>query len=298
MSSRVIVKNLPPYYTSEHLRSHFAEKGEVTDAKVLMSPTGKSRQFGFIGFRSDHEAEQAVRHFHRSFVDSFRLGVEFARPIGDPTIARPWSKYSKAKSSALNAGEESDPNNSYNVNDKNIKNKDDEFEAKKKKHLAAIGIVDTDEAGLKDFMAVMEKKKSWENDDVIDLPSLRNDQDPEADELYDDFPSANQLNKKKISEECREPTVDDFEDYNSDDDLNEDLKQIPTADANLKNEPEQNEKLNVDEGAVKILEDTGRLFIRNLGFSTTEEDLRQLFERFGPISGVSYSPLSTLPVSH
>ena len=34
-SSRIFVKNLPRYVTEERLREHFAEKGEVTDAKSI-----------------------------------------------------------------------------------------------------------------------------------------------------------------------------------------------------------------------------------------------------------------------
>ena len=34
-SSRICVKNLPRYVTEERLREHFAEKGEVTDAKII-----------------------------------------------------------------------------------------------------------------------------------------------------------------------------------------------------------------------------------------------------------------------
>ena len=35
MSSRLFVKNLPKHITEERLKQHFAQKGEVTDVKIL-----------------------------------------------------------------------------------------------------------------------------------------------------------------------------------------------------------------------------------------------------------------------
>ena len=37
---------------------------------------GKSRCFGFVGFRSPVEAEAALRYFSKSFFDTMRLDIE------------------------------------------------------------------------------------------------------------------------------------------------------------------------------------------------------------------------------
>jgi hypothetical protein len=37
---------------------------------------GKSRQFGFVGFRNAQEAQAAVHYFNKSFLDTSRLVVE------------------------------------------------------------------------------------------------------------------------------------------------------------------------------------------------------------------------------
>lgn len=42
---------------------------------------------------------------------------------------------------------------------------------------------------------------------------------------------------------------------------------------------------------------TGRLFLRNLAFSCTKDELQELFERFGTISQVSILSICLLPPS-
>ncbi|XP_075481451.1 multiple RNA-binding domain-containing protein 1-like isoform X1 [Primulina tabacum] len=93
--SRICAKNLPKYVTEDRLREFFSRKGEVTDAKIMRTRDGKSRQFGFIGFRTENEAEEAIKYFNKSFLDTCRITCEVAWKIGDPDIPRPWSRHSK-----------------------------------------------------------------------------------------------------------------------------------------------------------------------------------------------------------
>eukprot|EP00250_Pteridium_aquilinum_P028386 c37063_g1_i1 orf=72-917(+) len=96
--SRVCVKGLPSYLTEDRLKEHFSATGEVTDVKIIRTSDGRSRQFAFVGYRTEHEASSAVGYFDRSFIDTSRLTCEIARPIGDQTELRPWSRYSKGSS--------------------------------------------------------------------------------------------------------------------------------------------------------------------------------------------------------
>jgi len=77
--SRLIVKNLPPYVTPARLREHFVQKGSpggnITDVKVSQKSDGTSRRFGFIGFKSEQEADAAQRWFDHTFIDSTRISV-------------------------------------------------------------------------------------------------------------------------------------------------------------------------------------------------------------------------------
>ena len=96
--SRVIVKNVPSKATEKTLSDLFSQCGEVTDAKLIRTRTGISRRFGFVGFASDSQAQAAVQKFDRSFMDASRISVEVAKPYGDESLERPWSKYSKGSS--------------------------------------------------------------------------------------------------------------------------------------------------------------------------------------------------------
>ncbi|XP_032165677.1 probable RNA-binding protein 19 isoform X4 [Mustela erminea] len=71
-------------------------------------------------------------------------------------------------------------------------------------------------------------------------------------------------------------------------------KNVPTAQAPLKSSarPWQGRTLGENEEE-EDLADSGRLFIRNLPYTSTEEDLEQLFSKFGPLSELHY-PIDSL----
>ena len=114
--SRIIVKNLPKSASDERLRELFSSRGEITDVKLAKTATGTFRRFAFVGFKTSEQAEAAVKYFNKAFMDTCRMGVsidqicmsfvlfwsrfqvELAKGIGDESIARPWSRYSKGSS--------------------------------------------------------------------------------------------------------------------------------------------------------------------------------------------------------
>ncbi|XP_018469350.1 multiple RNA-binding domain-containing protein 1-like [Raphanus sativus] len=79
MMSRIYVKNLPKEVEEARLRDVFSKKGEITDVKLLRSMEGRSRQMAFIGFRSEQEAQEAIKYFHNSYLDTFRISVKIVR---------------------------------------------------------------------------------------------------------------------------------------------------------------------------------------------------------------------------
>ncbi|KAM7523155.1 hypothetical protein LguiA_013057 [Lonicera macranthoides] len=99
--SRICVKNLPKHVAEDRLRDFFSQKGEVADAKLMRTKDGKSRQFGFVGFRSEREAVEALKFFNNSYMDTCRITCEIARKVGDLDIPRPRSKHSLKKQEKL-----------------------------------------------------------------------------------------------------------------------------------------------------------------------------------------------------
>lgn len=86
-STRLYVQNLPAYVDSARLRTHFAAQGEVTDACVIRTKDGKkSRRFGFVGFKTVAQAEQALRFFDKSFFDTCRLNVRIALTVSSTRL--------------------------------------------------------------------------------------------------------------------------------------------------------------------------------------------------------------------
>lgn len=108
MSSRIIIKNLPKYTTQDQLKDHFASQGSVTDVKLVSTPDGISRRFGYIGFKTNQQAQNAIKYFNRTYMDTCRIEVEEAFSIGSNALARPWSKYSEGSSGHLKITEKKD----------------------------------------------------------------------------------------------------------------------------------------------------------------------------------------------
>ncbi|XP_010597254.2 probable RNA-binding protein 19 isoform X2 [Loxodonta africana] len=96
--SRLIVKNLPNGMKEERFRQLFSSFGTLTDCSLKFTKDGKFRKFGFIGFKSEEEAQTALNHFNKSFIDTSRITVEFCKSFGDPTRPRAWSKHAQKPS--------------------------------------------------------------------------------------------------------------------------------------------------------------------------------------------------------
>ncbi|CAA2934590.1 multiple RNA-binding domain-containing 1 isoform X1 [Olea europaea subsp. europaea] len=172
--SRICVKNLPRYVSDGSLREFFSQKGEVTDAKLMRTKDGKSRQFGFVGYRTEQEANEAISYFHDSFIDTCKIHCEIARKIGDLEIPRPWSRYSSKKQESSSGVENklNGPKGSKIVAAKR--------EIKKRKKDDG-----NDDPQFQEFLQVMQprsKSKLWANDALI-APSLEKGKDASSRKL-------------------------------------------------------------------------------------------------------------------
>jgi len=79
MSSKLFVGGLAWATRDETLRDHFAQCGEVTDAKVIMErETGRSRGFGFVTFADAESAAKAREELNNSDLDGRSIRVDTA----------------------------------------------------------------------------------------------------------------------------------------------------------------------------------------------------------------------------
>ncbi|KAM4855353.1 LOW QUALITY PROTEIN: putative RNA-binding protein 19 [Urocitellus parryii] len=70
--SRLIMKNLLNGMKEEGFRQLFAFV-VLTHCSLKFTKDGKFRKFGFIGFKSEEEAQAALNHFNKSFIDTSRI---------------------------------------------------------------------------------------------------------------------------------------------------------------------------------------------------------------------------------
>ncbi|XP_026200086.1 probable RNA-binding protein 19 [Anabas testudineus] len=152
--SRLIVKNLPNGMKEERFRSMFAAFGTVTDCSLKFTKDGKFRKFGFVGFKAEDDANRALKHFNRSFVDTSRVTVEMCKAFGDPTKAKAWSKHSQS------SGQDKDSA----APDSDSKKK----KKQKKETKSTLGNLE-EEQGFKEFLSVHQNRSqvpTWANDTV------------------------------------------------------------------------------------------------------------------------------------
>ncbi len=84
MATKLYVGNLPFQTTSDDLREHFAQAGNVESAQVVEDRmTGRSRGFGFVEMTTAEEAAAAIEQFNGKDFNGRNLTVNEARPRTD-----------------------------------------------------------------------------------------------------------------------------------------------------------------------------------------------------------------------
>jgi len=73
------IKNLPEEFDDERLQEEFAPFGTTTSAKVMRTPTGASRGFGFVCYSAPEEANKAVAEMNGKMIENRPLYVALAQ---------------------------------------------------------------------------------------------------------------------------------------------------------------------------------------------------------------------------
>lgn len=337
--SRLIVKGLPKYLTEERLKEHFAQNGNVSDVKLMKKRNGESRQFAFIGYKSQDDAERAVKYFNQSFIDTARIDVLVAKTFSDPTVPQAVRQKRRLAEQRLREQEE------------RLLREKEEAQERKKQRTEKKSKIDEEIAAnpkLKEFVDSMRpasQVQSWANDSLADgsggpsaeaLKEALAEQDGtandslreqylvpqgverESDDEYDDFnqneesdtePMMSLTEETPKMEEEEEQTDALAKDENVSDldwlkqrrirmkeNATHESEETDKTDAvfqpeashagqsakprktMVRPEPVDPEKVTAD----KILQ-TGRLFIRNILYDSTEEEFRSLFSKYGPL---------------
>ena len=116
--SRICVKNIGKNCSEQQLREIFAQKGEITDVKIVRNhKNGLSRNFAFIGFliveswwltkisvtyrhntdtdgklyktfdfQNELQVGEAIRYFNYTFIGLSRIIVDAPRKLDDPAL--------------------------------------------------------------------------------------------------------------------------------------------------------------------------------------------------------------------
>ena len=334
-SSRIIVKNLPTKLSDSAFQKHFAQKGKVTDAKIVRRPDGTSRKFGFIGYTTENEATAAISFFHRTYLFTSRIIVERAIAYGSSDLNRPWSRHSKGSSAYQR-------NHPEEAQEKTVSSQPEtQDDTKHRKQPEGT----EKSAKLSSFMQVMQPRASgnvWDNDDSADrtasttaankINKEENNAEVEGESSdeddYQELPTTRGAAFKKGSSNTNDNSGSDnsgSDSSDSDSDSDSDGEDGADADAKfLKNmvNPALDTgnkdaaavvtpaNMNIEENGEEVngsthdfpeskptsetcsssdaqsVGETGRLFVRNLPYSATEDDLRATFENYGNIAEI------------
>jgi multiple RNA-binding domain-containing protein 1 len=260
--SRLIIKNLPSYVTSDRLREHFQQKagpgGSLTDFKVALKPDGTSRRFGFVGYKTEKEALKARDWFDRTFIDSTRISVSVIEGAKDAPTPRP-NKRARVEPPQLDETNQITP----------VKPK---------------GQGDQLEQYLKVMQPRTKSGPSWANEPGKNQPTIApttdtkvpGNQDGKSEPVDPDHDKEEGMSdldwmRRRMNQnlEVSEKVFDQS-----------DEEMLQTGSSN-----EEPAKVPEDPTRETILQ-TSRLFVRNLAFSCTDIELEELFKPFGEISQV------------
>eukprot|EP00475_Leptophrys_vorax_P038150 TRINITY_DN6675_c0_g1_i1.p1 TRINITY_DN6675_c0_g1~~TRINITY_DN6675_c0_g1_i1.p1 ORF type:complete len:780 (-),score=284.79 TRINITY_DN6675_c0_g1_i1:76-2361(-) len=271
--SRVIVKNLPKNATEEMVRRSFesAYVGEITDLKLAKNKQGVSRQFAFVGFKEPQAADLAIKKLNRTFIGTGRVIVQIA--TAPPSTPPPTNPKSSSSSSTSAVGKAA-------------------AKAKGTKEGDASGVEVKEDSSKTEFISVLQSRSSknaqkfWSNDDAL---SAANNAAAAA-AAVPEVDAAVASGEKLV-----------FDDDTDDEEEDEDENDVEEGEVEKKQKEGHDEDGDVameevggeaDDSAV-VLEETGRLFVRNLPFTATEDDIKEFFSQYGEVTEI-HLPLDDL----
>lgn len=141
----------------------------------MYTPTGVFRRFAFIGYHDESQANKATEYYNKTFIDTYKIDVELAKPYGDKEIPRTWSQYSKENKNKdmKRKSSETDTNDTTQDNDNELEKEHTQrlnqtlHKSKLASYLGELYELETDPE-FAEFLSLHKSKtsnKAWTNDD-------------------------------------------------------------------------------------------------------------------------------------
>lgn len=266
--ARLIVRNLPFAATEENLRKHYEQFGEVANVTLLKKPDGKLVGCGFIQFQLVQKAAKARHHTNgKPF-----LGREI---ICDWALAKDKFEHKT------------------NENKPEIKKEDDivikvEIKEEPEDTSEQLPVSLSTEPTIKtepkcELEEVKEENVSDEEaDQDVELSNSVIDKDNESEKQEEDIDEESEVENEVAEEEDAEEKeeAEDTEEE-EEEDTDDEVKDIEKETEELKKET-SNEAVKKPHVSNDVTE--GRtVFIKNVPFSATNDDLKECMSQFGPV---------------
>lgn len=252
--ARLIVRNLPFTTTEENLRKHFEQFGEILDVTLLKKPDGKLVGCGFIQFKLVQKAAKARHHANKKPFLGREIECDWA-------LAKDKYKETADKQKeTMTVKEEVDDGIKKEIKEEPVDPDD------KTNEFGSVKVKVEETCDSEGNTAV-----KTENED-----ERGNTEDVNTKSESDDDESSNK--KEEIEDDEDEDNKDDEMEENEDEEVEEsdeekDIKDSEFGDANEDKKPRVVSN-DVVEGKT--------VFIRNVPFEATNEDLKECMRQFGP----------------
>lgn len=289
--SRLLIKNLPVFATPQRLRQHFEQKGcpqgTITDVKVAQKEDGTARRFGFVGYKTDADAAAAAEWFNNTFLGSVKLHVAVIDGAKDAPAPRPNKRARLGPS----------PHEREDTQQKKTKKE------KKDKESAEKPAEKKGKSDLDEYLKLSKSRSlpAWANEEAplasatsLPVQPQEEEQAPEKDVEMQVDEEPKETTELSDLEWMRRHTAKSSENPGvAPDKSPEDVpsvQQVPAV-------TEAKDTTPPSDDPVQTIRRTCRLFLRNLAYSCTEDELLELVSPFGTIkqAHIPLDPASNQP---
>jgi multiple RNA-binding domain-containing protein 1 len=309
-SSRIFIRNLPPSLSDSEFRSHFSrgQQQDITDARFF-----PNRRIGYVGYKSTDDAAAAVKYFNKSFIRMSRIAVELANPYAESET--PKQKLgTKTQNTEIPDDQRDNPLKRKREDENKIVKKGSELteflkvmRAPNKTRTWQNEVTDgvenvveqptkDDDASDDDIQVISASQKSqftqnqdngdegdWDTKAAEEGKIIHNFE--QSDDAWLRSRTTGLVDGSKIAQEENEDDEDKQEPIEGSvsNQTNSKASSAPMEGDGKQSKESITEPITPED---KIREH-GRLYVRNLPFKTTEDDLRKHFSSFGSLDEVS-----------